>query len=165
MVAAKFIQSRIIKRSDTGTNLWVQNLKKVIDTKISKIIKNKSEAVQMLRVNIENEENIIKNIIKANQRKQFFNVLNMYVTRMPLFPNEKIRETLYNIEQFKFDALLQPEIKLSMSSSSSGSSNSTPTSSKSQHSLGSQTTSSNSSSEKDKKQNTASGMAKKDDKR
>lgn len=161
MVAAKFIQSRIIKRSDTGTNLWVQNLKKVIDTKISKIIKNKSEAVQMLRVNIENEENIIKNIIKANQRKQFFNVLNMYVTRMPLFPNEKIRETLYNIEQFKFDALLQPEIKLSMSSSSSASSNSTPTSSKSQHSLGSQTTSSNSSSEKDKKQNTASGMAKK----
>lgn len=52
----------------------------------------------MLRVNIENEENIIKNIIKANQRKQFFNVLNMYMTRMPLFSNDKIRETLYNIE-------------------------------------------------------------------
>lgn len=98
LVAAKFILSRIIKKSDTGSNLWVLNLKKTIDTKISKIIKNKSEAVQMLRVNIENEENIIKNIIKANQRKQFFNVLNLYITRMPLFPNEKIRETLYNIE-------------------------------------------------------------------
>lgn len=31
---------------------------------------------------------------------------------MPLFPNEKIRDTLYNIEQFKFDALLQPEIRM-----------------------------------------------------
>ena len=62
------------------------------------MIKSKSEAVQMLRVNIENEENIIKNIIKANQRKQFFMVLNLYVTRLPLYPNGKIRETLYNIE-------------------------------------------------------------------
>lgn len=60
----------------------------------------------MLRVNIENEENIIKNIIKANQRKQFFIVLNMYLERLPLYPNDKIRDTLYNIEQFKFDALL-----------------------------------------------------------
>ena len=98
LVAAKFIQSRIIKKSDSNSNLWVQNLKKVIDSKISKMIRNKSEAVQMLRVNIENEENIIKNIIKANQRKQFFIMLNMYITRMPLFPNDKIRETLYNIE-------------------------------------------------------------------
>ena len=31
---------------------------------------------------------------------------------MPLFPNDKIRDTLYNIEQFKFDALLQPEIRM-----------------------------------------------------
>jgi len=70
----------------------------VLESKISKMIKSKSEAVQMLRVNIENEENIIKNIIKANQRKQFFMVLNLYVTRLPLYPNGKIRETLYNIE-------------------------------------------------------------------
>lgn len=73
-------------------------MKKVLESKISKMIKSKSEAVQMLRVNIENEENIIKNIIKANQRKQFFMVLNLYVTRLPLYPNGKIRETLYNIE-------------------------------------------------------------------
>ena len=106
LVAAKFILSRIIKKDETPKNIWISNLKKIIDSKISKIIKNKSEAVQMLRVNIENEDNIIKNIIKANQRKQFFMVLNMYITRMPLYPNGKIRETLYNIEQFKFDALL-----------------------------------------------------------
>ena len=52
----------------------------------------------MLRVNIQNSDNIIKNIIKANQKKQFFMVLNEYMTRLPLFPNEKIRDTLYNIE-------------------------------------------------------------------
>ena len=60
----------------------------------------------MVRVNLQNSENIIRNIIKANQRKQFFVVLNEYLTRLPLFSNEKIRNTLYNIEQFKFDALL-----------------------------------------------------------
>ena len=69
LVAAKFIQSRIVKKSDNLSNVWIQSLKKSIDSKISKMIKNKSEAVQVLRVNIENEENIIKNIIKANQRK------------------------------------------------------------------------------------------------
>lgn len=66
----------------------------------------------MMRVNIQNSDNIITNIIKANQRKQFFVVLHEYISRLPLYPNEKIRDTLYNIEQFKFDALLQPEIKM-----------------------------------------------------
>ena len=65
-----------------------------------------------MRVNIQNSENIVKNIIKANYRKQFFAVLNEYVQRIGLFPNDKIRDTLYNIEQFKFDAMLQPEIKI-----------------------------------------------------
>lgn len=81
-------------------------MKKAIDEKIVKPIKSRGEAVQMLRVNIQNSENIIKNIIKANQKKQFFIVLNEYLSRLPLYPNEKIRDTLYNIEQFKFDALL-----------------------------------------------------------
>lgn len=90
----------------SSTNSWINIVKKAVDEKIVKPIKNRGEAVQMLRVNIENIDNIIKNIIKANQRKQFFIVLNEYIMRMPLFPNEKIRDTLYNIEQFKFDALL-----------------------------------------------------------
>jgi hypothetical protein len=44
-------------------------LKKAVDSKIVKNLKNKSEAVQMLRGNIENSQNIFKNIIKANQKK------------------------------------------------------------------------------------------------
>ena len=64
-----------------------------------------------MRVNLENSDNIVKNIIKANQRKQFFSVLSHFMQRLPLFPNERLRDVLYNIEQFKFDALLQPEIK------------------------------------------------------
>jgi hypothetical protein len=45
------------------------NLRKAIEEKIVKPIKNKGEAIQMLRVNIQNSDNIIKNIIKANQKK------------------------------------------------------------------------------------------------
>lgn len=92
----------------------------------------------MVKVNLENSENIIKNIIKANQRKQFFMVLNEYITRLPLFTNEKIRDTLYNIDQFKFDALLQPEIKMRgpPSSHSNTSNSSTNSSTKSGGSLG-----------------------------
>ena len=69
-----------------------------MEQRIAKKITNKGQAVQMVKVNLENSDNIIKNIIKANQRKQFFMVLNEYVTRLPLFSNEKIRDTLYNID-------------------------------------------------------------------
>jgi len=122
LVAAKFIKTRIVQQSHMSNNVWIQNLNKSVDEKIMKPIKNRAEAVQMMRVNIQNSDNIINNIIKANQRKQFFVILNEYIQRLPLYPNEKIRDTLYNIEQFKFDALLEPEIKMKGPSAMSGAS-------------------------------------------
>lgn len=104
-----------------------------MDTKLSQQIKNKNQACQLVRVNLQNSTNIINNIVKANQKKQFFIVLKEYINHLYLFPNEKIRDVLYNIEQFKFDAYLQPELQpnLSSSSMSNGSSNSTKSSSNS----------------------------------
>jgi len=67
LVAAKFLHSRIVNK--TQNNVWVNKLKVVLDTKLSKPIKSKAQAVQMLRVNLQNSDNIIKNIIRANQRK------------------------------------------------------------------------------------------------
>ena len=64
LVAVKFIQSRIVNKA--FNNGWINNLKKAVDEKIVKPIKNRGEAVQMLRVNMENVHNIITNIIKAN---------------------------------------------------------------------------------------------------
>ena len=97
LVAAKFVLSRVVSNKQSG-NVWVTNLRKTVEQRIAKKITNKGQAVQMVKVNLENSDNIIKNIIKANQRKQFFMVLNEYVTRLPLFSNEKIRDTLYNID-------------------------------------------------------------------
>jgi hypothetical protein len=51
-VAAKFILSRIINKTEQANNTWICNLRKAIDEKIVKPIKNRGEAVQMLRVNI-----------------------------------------------------------------------------------------------------------------
>lgn len=134
LVAAKFLYSRIMDRR--VRNVWMEKLKKLVDEKLVKQIKNKNQAVQMLRVNLQNSENIIRNIISANLRKQFFTVLNEYINRLPLFPNEKIRDVLYNIEQFKFDAMIQPElnVKSSTSRSTNSSSSSSSSSSKSNNS-------------------------------
>ena len=82
----------------------------------------------MLRVNLQNSENIIKNIIKANQKKQFFIVVNEYVNKIGHFTNEKIRDCLYNIEQFKFDAMIQPELNMRGPPSSSSTSSTTSSS-------------------------------------
>jgi len=78
--------------------------------KLPSPLKNKQAACQMLRVNLQNAANIVANIIRANQSKHFFLVLHHYVARLGLFPNEKLRDVLYNIEQFKFDAARQPEL-------------------------------------------------------
>ena len=66
LVAAKFIKTRIVQQTQQSNNVWIQNLTKQIDEKIMKPIKNRAEAVQMMRVNIQNSDNIINNIIKAN---------------------------------------------------------------------------------------------------
>lgn len=114
LLAAKFVSSRIADGGPVG-NQWVDNLKKAVNAKLVKQPKNRNEAIQVLRVNVQNSDNLVRNIIRANARKQFFAVLHEFVNRMPLFSIEKIRDTLYNIEQFKFDAMLQPEISISSS--------------------------------------------------
>ena len=64
LVASKFILSRLADKM--APNLWVSNLRKVVEDKLSLPIKDSSQAHQMLRVNLQNSENIIKNIIRAN---------------------------------------------------------------------------------------------------
>lgn len=112
LVAAKFIASRIVDKEAVTTNVWVDRLKKNVAEKMQKPVRTKADAAAMLRGNLTNSDNILKNIIKPNLRKQFFQVLEGMVTRLPLYPNEKIRDMLYNIEQFKFDAMLQPELRV-----------------------------------------------------
>ena len=90
--------------------------------------------------------------------------------RLPLFPNERLRDVLYNIEQFKFDAMLSPEIKLgggpaasaSTQSGSSLSSGGSTASSRSGTSLGGSGVKSQLSANKDSDRKTNSNsMAKK----
>lgn len=72
---------------------------------------SKLEATQMLRVYSSNCENIIRNICKTNQNKQIFKKIGFWLADLAKTPAEKIRDTLYNIEQFKGDAAKLPEIK------------------------------------------------------
>lgn len=45
---------------------WESKLRKLVDSKILKKMKNKNEATQMLRVYCSNCDNIIRNICKSN---------------------------------------------------------------------------------------------------
>jgi hypothetical protein len=44
-------------------------------------------------------------LIKANARKRFFAMINDWLNLITNIPNEKMRETLYNIEAFRADAI------------------------------------------------------------
>lgn len=58
---------------------------------------------------MQNSENIIRNIIKNQQahgaKKRIFTLMTDWLNTIATVTNEKIRETLYNIEQFRADAL------------------------------------------------------------
>ena len=68
----------------------------------------------MLRVYCSNCENIIKNISKANQNKRIFKNIDEWLTNLQKVPIDRIRDVLYNIEQFKGDALKLPNISSSL---------------------------------------------------
>jgi len=90
-------------------NYWATNLQAIINAKMVKKVKTKGEAVQVLKVHMQNSENIIRNIIKTQQahgaKKRIFTLMTDWLNTITTVTNEKIRETLYNIEQFRADAL------------------------------------------------------------
>ena len=89
---------------------WENQLSRTVDTKILKKLKNKTDCTQMLRVYCSNCENIIKNISKANQNKRIFKIIDEWLENLTKVPIDRIRDVLYNIEQFKGDALKLPNI-------------------------------------------------------
>jgi len=74
-----------------------------------KKVKTKGEAIQVLKVHMQNAENIIRNIIKVQQSngatKRIFTMMGEWLNKISTVTNEKIRETLYNIEQFRPDVI------------------------------------------------------------
>jgi len=74
-----------------------------------KKVKTKGEAIQLLKVHMQNAENIFRNIIKVQQsngaKKKIFTLMTEWLNAITTVTNEKIRETLYNIEQFRADVL------------------------------------------------------------
>ena len=96
----------VVKRQSS----WEIQLGRTVDTKILKKLKNKNDATQMLRVYCSNCENIIKNISKANQNKRIFKIIDEWMNNLQKVPIDRIRDVLYNIEQFKGDALKLPNI-------------------------------------------------------
>lgn len=94
-------------------NQWSATLNKIIDAKMLKKVKTKGEAVQLIKVHIQNSENILRNLIRQNAKKKFFTMIGDWLNILHNIPNEKLREVLYNIEAFRGDALNlgQPEPK------------------------------------------------------
>lgn len=72
--------------------------------KMIKKVKTKGEAIQLLKVHMQNAENIMRNIIKSQSqgstgpKKRIFTLINDWLNTISTVTNEKIRETLYSIE-------------------------------------------------------------------
>lgn len=77
-----------------------------------KKVNNKDETTQMLRVYSANAENIILNICKTNSRKHIFQIIQSWLENFDKVPVDLIRDVLYNIEQFREDAFILPDINV-----------------------------------------------------
>ena len=103
LILTQIILTRMVRSKNS--NQWATNLSKLLDSKMLKRVKTKGEAVQLLKVHMQNAENILRNLIKANSKKRFFAMINDWLNLITNIPNEKMRETLYNIEAFRADAI------------------------------------------------------------
>ena len=92
-----------------SNNYWATTLQQIVSSKMLKKVKTKGEAIQVLKVHMQNAENIIRNIIKMQQsngaKKRIFTLMTDWLNQISTVTNEKIRETLYNIEQFRPDVV------------------------------------------------------------
>jgi len=66
----------------------------------------------MLHVYTANGENIIQNICKTNHRKHIFQLVQSWLENITRVPVDLIRDVLYNIEQFRDDAFILPDINV-----------------------------------------------------
>lgn len=105
LIMIQITLTRIMSRTMKTSNQYAQSLSRVIDAKIIKKIKTKGEAVQLLKVHMQNSENIFRNLVKQNSKKRFFLMIGEWLNTITLVPNEKLREMLYNIEAFRADAV------------------------------------------------------------
>lgn len=110
LIVINITLSRIVQKS---ASTWETQLRTTVENKILKKLKNKNDATQMLRVYCSNCENIIKNVCQANQNKRIFKLVDEWLTQLQKVPLDRIRDVLYNIEQFKTDALKLPNISTS----------------------------------------------------
>ena len=108
LIIIQITLARIVQKNSSS---WETKLRKLVDQKILKKMKNKNDATQMLRVYCSNCENIVRNICKSNQNKRIFKMINDWLNILHKLPIDRVRDVLYNIEQFKSDALILPEIK------------------------------------------------------
>ena len=100
-----------IPKNRLKKNKWANVLHKAVETKkLAKLqVRNKIEAIQLLKTNIQNCENILKNLIKGNRTKVLFRTIESWING-ELPPLETIRENMYNIEQYRADAIILPPI-------------------------------------------------------
>lgn len=92
-----------------SNNYWANTLQQIASQKMVRKVRTQGEAIQLLKVHMQNSENIIRNLIKMQQsngaKKKIFSLMGDWLNTITVVTNEKIRETLYNIDQFRADAL------------------------------------------------------------
>lgn len=110
LAIAQITLSRILGESGKASK-WALRLKEQVSQKAQRKLKTHSETCALLKVYCSNMENIIRNIAQANQSKKLFEVIGDWMNQIQKVPVERIRDVLYNIEQFKSDAFKLPEIR------------------------------------------------------
>jgi hypothetical protein len=55
------------KQPNSNNNYWANSLQTIVNQKMLKKVKTKGEAIQVLKVHMQNAENIMRNIIKVQQ--------------------------------------------------------------------------------------------------
>lgn len=108
LVQYKFLLERLPESSKA--NSWAIQLMKILESKLTRLFKDKNEALQALKVNNENWKSVLTNICKIKPKIPIYHSINMLIKELDSFSVIKIRELMFNTIQYRDGKLISAAV-------------------------------------------------------
>lgn len=104
LVQHRFLIDRLPAQSKS--NSWAKKIDKICESKLTKLFKEKAEALQSLKVNNSSAMSVLGNICKLKPKRDIYFSINVLLKEMDGISISKIREMMFNTIQYRDGKLI-----------------------------------------------------------
>lgn len=104
LVQVKFLLERLPMSSKA--NSWAIQLRKILDSKLTRLYKDRAEALQALKVNNESSKSVLLNICKIKPKQPIYFSVVALIKELDNVTISKIRDMMFNTIQYRDGKLI-----------------------------------------------------------